>query len=273
MTRPVEIDQNLFSGLKMTAKTRGQKPKILIVENSPVIARDLRQSLTRMDYLVSGIVKSRKEALQWIQSIPVDLVLIDIQLKKKTGGIRTAKDIQSRFDVPVVFISDVPDEKVFQQIQESLPHGFLLKPVKDAELESEIEIALTQHHQQIVMKKTESRHRQALMSTGYGVILTDEGGTITFVNPAAVQMLKSVDGRRFTGNLFREVVHVNQLPSGPVSENIAEQVIQEGNKILLNKFQLLNRSARPSGYFSGECSPIRDERNQILGMIMIFHRI
>ena len=88
----------------MISKTRNPKPKILIVENSPVMARDLRESLTRMGYVVSGVVKSRKEALQWIQSIPVNLVLIDIQLKKKTGGIQAAKDIQSRFDVPLIFI-------------------------------------------------------------------------------------------------------------------------------------------------------------------------
>ena len=87
-------------------------------------------------------------------------------------------------------------------------------------------------------------------------------------------MLKSVDGHgKFTGDSFREIVNVNQIQSGPVSDNIIQQVLDEGNEILLNKFQLLNRTARPSGYFSGECSPIRDEQHHILGMIMIFHMI
>lgn len=59
------------------------KPTILIVEDEFLIARDIRNILFEEGYNVIGEVDSVEEAIEFIKIKKPDLVLIDIQLKKK----------------------------------------------------------------------------------------------------------------------------------------------------------------------------------------------
>ncbi|MBN2105143.1 response regulator [bacterium] len=255
----------------MILKEKKPKLKVMIVENDPVLARDLKQSLERMGYFVSGVEKTRKEVMEGLESVRVDLVLIDIQLKKKTSGIQASRDIQSRFDVPVVFLSDIPEEKVLQQIQATTPHGFLLKPYKDAELESEIAIALSQHHQQNIFKKAEKRLRFALMCTGYGVLITDGVGNIVLMNDAVKEQAGFVSEHDLTGKSLNHVIRITGTDSDWNTEALMQEVIQEGKRIFLKSFQMFNSKTKTWIHMTGEGAPIQAERYQILGMIFIFH--
>jgi CheY-like chemotaxis protein len=223
-----------------------------------------------MGYTVSGVAKNRKEALERIRSVSVDLVLIDIQLKKKVDGVHASKDIQSRFDVPVVFLSDAPEEKMLQQIRESMPHGFLLKPYKDAELKSEIEIALSQHDQQKHFKSNEMRHRLALMSLSCGVLLTDESGKLIFVNEAAFSKIPFISHRKTMGKPLQQVIHLTQSESGLNTEGILHQVIQEGRRIAWSLFRIADLNKKNEMRLTGECAPITNHDHHILGMVFLF---
>ncbi len=252
----------------MISKKKAGKARILIVENEPVLARDLKQSLTRMGYQVSGIVPTRKEAVQWLRSVSVDLVLIDVQLKKKTSGIHASKDIQSRINVPVVFLSDVPEEKILMEIRETTSHGFLLKPYKDAELQGEIEIALSQYDRQNQMKQEELQFRMALMNTGYAVLFTDERGSVTFINPSGATLLnpekKKVTGKMIK-NLFRLFADQKALPS----EEILNICLEQGRRINMNGMILKRNRDNREFEIQGEIASMILPGNQ-KGMMLIF---
>jgi CheY-like chemotaxis protein len=79
--------------------------KILIVEDEPIIALDLKRRLIRMGFQVAGIADCAEIALLLVSHHQSDLVLMDIQLQTEIDGIQAANQIQAEFNVPVIFVT------------------------------------------------------------------------------------------------------------------------------------------------------------------------
>ena len=116
--------------------------KILIVEDDAIIAFKLRLTLEELGYVVVNTADTGEKAIQFaIQGQP-DLVLMDIRLKGPMDGIQATEQIRSQMEIPVIFMTAYSDEDKIKRAKNSLPYGYLLKPVQDKELEINIEIAL-----------------------------------------------------------------------------------------------------------------------------------
>ena len=87
------------------------KKQILIVEDERVSAEDIKMSLQRLEYSVSGTAVSGEEAVRKAEEMHPDLVLMDIVLKGEMDGIEAAFAISSRFDIPVVYLTAHADKK------------------------------------------------------------------------------------------------------------------------------------------------------------------
>ncbi len=122
-----------------------EPPRILIVEDEYIIANDIQASLEDMVYTVCAIVSTGEEAIEKIEIENPDLVLMDIMLKGNMDGIEASELIRSKFDVPVVYLTAYADENILQRAKVTEPMGYLLKPFKDSELRSTIEVALYKH--------------------------------------------------------------------------------------------------------------------------------
>ena len=67
---------------------------------------------------------------------------MEIQLKGKIDGIEAAKIVQTRLNVPVVFITAFADEATIHRAKSTEPYGYIVKPFGKKRLQSTIEIAL-----------------------------------------------------------------------------------------------------------------------------------
>jgi len=76
------------------------KTKILIIEDEPLIARDLKRICSKLGYLVSGIAYESIQALDMLHSRTYDLVLMDINIKGLQDGIEIGKLIREKYDKP-----------------------------------------------------------------------------------------------------------------------------------------------------------------------------
>ena len=63
------------------------KSNILIVEDEPIIAKDIEACIQRLDHNVIGIAHSSEEALDILHSRSVDIVLLDIHIGGTRDGI------------------------------------------------------------------------------------------------------------------------------------------------------------------------------------------
>ena len=78
---------------------------ILIVEDEPIVAKDIQVSLQRLGYRVPATATSGEEAIRKTKESQPDLILMDIVLKGKMDGVETVKQIRKQYDVPVIYLT------------------------------------------------------------------------------------------------------------------------------------------------------------------------
>ncbi|MEW6601816.1 MAG: response regulator, partial [Nitrospirota bacterium] len=154
------------------------KLKILIVEDEWIIANDLKSSLINLGYIVPSIAATGTEAIEYIKSKRVNLVLMDIVLQGEMDGIETAKEIISTYEIPVIYLTAYTDEAILKQAKKSGAYGYLVKPFKDREMQATIELALYKHEMEKKLKASEARLYTTLVSINDAVISTDDTGLI-----------------------------------------------------------------------------------------------
>ncbi len=124
---------------------------ILIVEDEGIVAMGLEEFLESENYSVTAIVDNGPEALEIVRTRPVDLVLLDIEIKGEWDGIQTAQQITAIADIPFIYLTAYNDTKTVDRAKSTFPAAFLTKPYQPANIRIAIEMAL---HQFAARKQT-----------------------------------------------------------------------------------------------------------------------
>jgi len=112
------------------------KARVLIVEDELIVALDLKVTLTRLGYFVTGIAPTVKQAFEFIYQHHPDIILMDINLKDKINGIDIAEKISPE-KIPVLFVTAQNDESTIQRIK-NLSCRYILKPYNEEQLRENI---------------------------------------------------------------------------------------------------------------------------------------
>ena len=113
--------------------------RILIVEDEAIVAKSIEAKLTRLGYHVLGTVYSGTDAIDMALESKPSLVLMDVRLRGKLDGVQAAQAIRSQLDVPIVYLTALPNEQRFR------PFAYLGKPFTTAELHRAIQRAIGKH--------------------------------------------------------------------------------------------------------------------------------
>jgi len=117
------------------------KKRVMVVEDESITAMRIQRSLEKMGYRVTSTVFSGEEALTKAAADKPDLVLMDIVLNGKIDGIEAAGRINSRFNIPVVYLTAHSDENMLKRIKTTGPFGYIIKPFDERELRIAVEMA------------------------------------------------------------------------------------------------------------------------------------
>jgi DNA-binding NtrC family response regulator len=124
------------------------KKKILIVEDEFIIADVLANILKLEGYTVCGIADSVKEALEMLTEFKPEFVMLDIYLKGKLTGIDLAQQL-TELNIPFIYISANSNQKVLDAAKKTNPYGFVIKPFRDKDVLTALDIAVYRYdHQQ-----------------------------------------------------------------------------------------------------------------------------
>jgi DNA-directed RNA polymerase specialized sigma24 family protein len=82
---------------------------ILIIEDEPLIAMDLEALVEGLGHNVTGVARTRTEAIKLAQGKRPGLILADIQLADGSSGLDAVNDLLGSFEVPVIFITAYPE--------------------------------------------------------------------------------------------------------------------------------------------------------------------
>ncbi|MGJ7581591.1 ATP-binding protein [Variovorax sp. RHLX14] len=243
--------------------------RILVVEDDRVVARDLKQQLTRLGYEVVGITSHGEEASALAMATSADLALTDIRLEGAMDGIDAAQEMRLTCDIPVVFLTAYADDETIRRARVTEPFGYLLKPFEDSQLRTAVEMALYKHAADRKLRDSERRYAATLSSIGDAVISADDAGLITYLNPVAerLTMFRSAEALGLQlGEVYRTVDEETGLRIEVQIEAQIEAHARQANSQVL----LLARDGTSPIPIEQSASPIIDDRGNITGTVLVF---
>ncbi|WP_017653395.1 hybrid sensor histidine kinase/response regulator [Fortiea contorta] len=136
------------------------REKILIVEDERIIAFDIKNCLEKSGYTVLAIAAYGEQAIAHATEFHPDLVLMDVMLKGNMSGIEAATEITSRLNIPIVYLTAYSDVSNMQKAKHTQPFGYILKPFAETQLITTIEIALSKHQAEMVMREALQKEKE-----------------------------------------------------------------------------------------------------------------
>jgi len=245
--------------------------RILVVEDETHVAAFIKTSLNNIGYEVISVESQGEEAVRRTGETLPDLVLMDIVLNGHTSGIEAAQTIRSRFDIPVVYLTGYADENILDKVKASRPFGYLLKPFNISELRAVIEVAVYKHMQ---VKKTKLRTRfldLTLKSIGNALITTDKNARVTFMNPAAENLIgwkqKEVLGKDLSEILRVKDDNLLKLLKRQIAASLASGAEDVSDAYSVRGLKGTEETV------SHVISPIKEENGNITGAVLVFRQV
>lgn len=117
--------------------------KVLVVEDSALIAEDIAMKLGRHHFDVVEICDKGEDALEFLKKNTPDLVLLDIRLAGALDGISTGFMIRKSYAIPIIYLSDLSDRDTLNRAKQTRPENYLTKPFNEADLVRAIDLAFS----------------------------------------------------------------------------------------------------------------------------------
>jgi PAS domain S-box-containing protein len=244
---------------------------ILIVSNDTGITENLQNRLNRLGYRIVGVTRGDEEIPSLIEAFSPDLILTDIRLTRTRDDHKTWALIHSTYNIPVIYITGNIDQEALQRAKMAAPSGIIFIPYDDWQLLVTIETTINRHRWESQLRESRKWFNATLTSIREGIIATDEQGTIQFVNPAALEMIR----RSQADALGRSIWEVITLSSDNSPENPETTRLQSITGLNISKdFEGL-LIARTSRIIPIEASAnlITDDTGRTLGTVLVFRNV
>ncbi len=249
-----------------------REEKILIVEDERIIALDLKKRLERFGYPSPEIVSTGEDAVSTAASYAPDIILMDIMLGGETDGIDAAKTIQQEYNIPVIFLTAYSNEQTLERAKEAEPYGYILKPFKERELYTTIDIALYKFKLNSQLKSQERWLSAILNSIEDGIIATGKEGLIHFMNPVAEKITRWSE-EEAQGSELQQVLPLLQDQS---LQRFDFPPLHSGNEddfpFGFNNCTITNKQ-NETVHVEGTLGRIKDRQNNIEGQVLAFRDI
>ncbi len=116
--------------------------KILIIEDEVLIAEHIKDYLVGFGFSQIFLAHTKKQAIQMIDHVSPDLILLDLHLQQPKDGLEIANKIDEKGEPPYIFITANADMLIIQEAIHTRASSYITKPVKKADLFASIQIAL-----------------------------------------------------------------------------------------------------------------------------------
>jgi len=119
------------------------RPKILIVEDELLIAKDISIIFENEGYETRIGITSVKEAIQVLNEEEFIMVLIDVNLSNNSDGVELGSYLLKKDTIPFAYITSYSDNVTLDRIKDSRPHGIIIKPFKPIDIKSTVSVILS----------------------------------------------------------------------------------------------------------------------------------
>ncbi len=250
--------------------------RILVVDDERGLRDGCRRVLVPEGYLVES-ADSGDAAWEMVQTIPYDLLLIDVMMPGMSGLDLLSRALQHDPDLVCIVITGFATLETAVDATKRGAFDFLRKPFSPDELVNlvrkglekrrlSLEAQRLRHEREqnlLALATEQSRLRTVINAMGDGVLVVNLGGTIVLHNPAAIRL---ADFRQFpeigasvqdclADSSLVDRIQV-ELSGSPQGRSLVSQETSVGQLTVL-----------------ASIAPVRDERGQLLGAVVLLRDI
>jgi response regulator NasT len=138
-----------------------QPLRIAVADDEPDMRDYFRKILPRLGHHVVAIAENGAALLELCRTHRPDLVITDIKMPDM-DGIDAATTLYNEMPVPVILVSAYSDAKLIERAEADHIMAYLVKPIKQTDLEPAIGLAMRRFEQFETMRREASDMRQAL---------------------------------------------------------------------------------------------------------------
>ena len=247
--------------------------KIFIVEDEAIVAESLNDQLEGLGYIVTGNAPSGEEALRNIKNNLPNLVLMDIMLEGEMDGVETAQQIRELYGIPVIFLSAYSDSETLGRAKLTEPFGYLIKPYKERELHTTLEITLYKHRMEKRVREHERWLDTLLRSIGDGVITVGIDGLLTSMSPVAETLTGLSEAELINKDLLG-ILQIEESGIYPIMPDLIDQALDgETVSCLVDDEPILVNANGKRIVIDFSAAPIRNEQDEIIGAVLTMRDI
>ncbi|WP_436517650.1 response regulator [Ekhidna sp. To15] len=204
--------------------------KILVAEDSLIVNQHIKHALESGGHEVVSVY-SGKEAVSVASTEIPNLILMDIMMETNSDGIDAAYEIKQNLDIPIIFLTALTDEPTIEKAKFSLPYGYVVKPFNEAELLSNIDVALYKAQAEKKIKENSELFQAIINSIDKAIFLLDSQGVIKYANLVVEQITSRSFDQLMDRNIY-EVLNFSDLNREAYSDIVGKEEATEVELIL-----------------------------------------
>lgn len=227
----------------MTETPESELPRILIVEDEALVARDIKSRLQQMGHTVAGVAHTPSQAIKMAEELLPGLLLCDIHLKDKIDGIDVAATITSDRDIPVIFLTAYSDRETVAKAKTITPYGYVLKPIETPDLQIAIEMAWHKFSIEQELHETRQLLATAMHCIGDALVFVDAVGRIANLNTEA-EKLFGTHSTQAAGQAWQDLFRLQQQAGEYSTSQFLQTAIDTDAVTKLPPFSLVKSDGR-----------------------------
>jgi len=125
--------------------------RIVVAEDETIIRLDIVETLTAQGYVVVGQADNGQRAIELVEELKPDLVLMDISMPVM-DGLSATRYISERSLAPVVILTAFSQRDLIDQATQAGAMSYIVKPFSETDLVPAIQLARARFDQLIALE-------------------------------------------------------------------------------------------------------------------------
>ncbi|MEI7811987.1 MAG: PAS domain S-box protein [Ignavibacteria bacterium] len=218
-----------------------QTGNILIVEDEKQVAVILQRRLAQYGYTIVGLTDTGEDAIVMAKKTNPDLILMDINLRGKLDGVQAVEEILKSGNVPIIYLTALADKEIIDRASHTNPSCYLLKPVDERALYTNVIIALNNFRYEKKMKENEDIYNALVNNSLDCIYSIDFIGRILTANKA----MSDLFGYHVDGMIG---LNIADIFAGNTTENIKKDIELFSKNELKNSGGVFEIKTRTGNY-------------------------
>jgi diguanylate cyclase (GGDEF)-like protein/PAS domain S-box-containing protein len=250
-------------------------PKILLIENDPALADEIRATLTGAGSGSFDVewVRQLSEGLARLSKRGIDAVLLALSLPDSQGIKTFDKLFNAAPDVPILILGGNDNEALAKEAVGRGAQDYLLPDHLDGySLPRALRNAIERKAVEDALYVEKERAVVTLNSIGDAVLCTDISGSITYLNFVAESMTGWCR-EEATGKRLAEVFRIIDGPTRKPARDPMEMAVEQNRTVGLTVNCVLIRRDGFESAIEDSAAPIHDRAGHVTGAVIVFHDV